>query len=107
VDDTQLYLPLKPGDNNNNAARPLLDCLQVLKNWMAKNLSDRRGLVTCSDVTDREREEEQDRKDPTEAELPSASRFFFLKIKNINCQSAYRMCGLCKPVSQTDDQKRS
>lgn len=37
ADDTQLYLPLEPGDNNDNAVRSLLDCILDIQNWMAQN----------------------------------------------------------------------
>lgn len=35
ADDTQIYIPLKRG--NKNAFKPILDCLEELKLWLATN----------------------------------------------------------------------
>lgn len=37
ADDTQLYLPLEPSDNNVTTRKSLLHCLKEVKLWMALN----------------------------------------------------------------------
>lgn len=47
------FLPLEPGDNNNNTFRSLLHCLQRVKHWMAKNcvqLNDSKTEVDSFDL---------------------------------------------------------
>ena len=44
ADDTQIYIPLRPGDPGSLAA--ILDCLKDVNSWMAQNFSQLNSTKT-------------------------------------------------------------